>query len=189
MKAIKSFKATWRAEFEKEFLGPSNTVDPDKLPLLEAKAGAWYYVTYHPHEREKDMSVEGGFLSFPWVVYEYICHIAKKNRSQMDNFDALTPIAEENIKAGKLELLRMRNDVPIVEVVDEDEQEETEDSSESSDEEIVNVNIYRTPTSVSTITASLDRMNLRENENRKRQAPYYAVHGQRHQGVKLFRNT
>ncbi|OBZ89514.1 putative RNA-dependent RNA polymerase SHL2 [Choanephora cucurbitarum] len=160
MKAIKSFKATWRAEFEKEFLGPSNTVDPDKLPLLEAKAGAWYYVTYHPHEREKDMSVEGGFLSFPWVVYEYICHIAKKNRSQMDNFDALTPIAEENIKAGKLKLLRMRNDVPIVEVVDEDEQEETEDSSESSDEEIVNVNIYRTPTSVSTITASLDRMNL-----------------------------
>ncbi|KAI8333219.1 RNA dependent RNA polymerase-domain-containing protein [Blakeslea trispora] len=160
MKAIKSFKSAWRAEFENEFLSPSKTVDPDKYHLLEAKAAAWYYVTYHPIEREKDMSLEGSFLSFPWVVYEYICAIAKKNGSQVDNFDALTPVAEQKIKAGSIELQRLRNKGPVVEFVEEDDDDDAEQAefgydSESSEEEVINLNIYRSPT----VNTNLDRVN------------------------------
>ncbi|RCH78976.1 hypothetical protein CU098_000156, partial [Rhizopus stolonifer] len=60
VKAVKSFKTTWKKDFEREFLDASKSIDPSKQHLLEAKAAAWYYVTYHTEERMRDMSLEGG---------------------------------------------------------------------------------------------------------------------------------
>ncbi|KAI9472198.1 MAG: hypothetical protein EXX96DRAFT_447063, partial [Benjaminiella poitrasii] len=79
MKAVKLLKATWKKRFEEEFYDSNKAVDVTKRNLIEAKAAAWYYVTYHPDERNRDMSVEGGFFSFPWCIYEYLCEIAKRS--------------------------------------------------------------------------------------------------------------
>ncbi|CAG8615328.1 5770_t:CDS:2 [Paraglomus brasilianum] len=46
---------------------------------LEAKACAWYYVTYHHHERG-DYRNEN-MMSFPWTVDDYLCDIARMNTS------------------------------------------------------------------------------------------------------------
>ncbi|KAI8328366.1 hypothetical protein BC941DRAFT_327577, partial [Chlamydoabsidia padenii] len=61
--AVEAMKTDWRNEFYREFQGstPSSTD-------IDAKAAAWYYVTYHPVEHDRDQSVEGNFFSFPWVV-------------------------------------------------------------------------------------------------------------------------
>ncbi|KAI8647752.1 hypothetical protein BD408DRAFT_322436, partial [Parasitella parasitica] len=78
-KAMKAFKALWKRTFEAEFWDEAKLIDPSKKPFMEAKAAAWYYVTYHPNERKRDMSLEGGFFSFPWVVSKIICEIAKRS--------------------------------------------------------------------------------------------------------------
>ncbi|KAI7865448.1 uncharacterized protein EV154DRAFT_396395, partial [Mucor mucedo] len=73
--AVKAFKKVWRNKFIKEFYDSEKKVDMSQRHFIDAKAAAWYYVTYHPDERRRDSSVEGGFLSFPWCIYEYICDI------------------------------------------------------------------------------------------------------------------
>ncbi|KAI8077095.1 hypothetical protein BDF21DRAFT_312865, partial [Thamnidium elegans] len=75
MKAVQSFKKLWQKYFEKEFYDANKALDLTQRAKIDAKAAAWYYVTYHPAERRRDLSLEGGFLSFPWCIYEYICEI------------------------------------------------------------------------------------------------------------------
>lgn len=143
MKAMKRFKAYWKAEFEREFLKENGSVDPLKKHLLEAKAAAWYYVTYHPNERKKDMSLQGGFLSFPWCILQYVCEIAKRNncrdRGGID-LEARIPFTEDCIEEGRLKLQSLRNDsAPIVileDTNDNDDDYESEDE-DSSDDEVV----------------------------------------------------
>ncbi|KAI9307639.1 RNA dependent RNA polymerase-domain-containing protein [Cunninghamella echinulata] len=48
----------------------------------ESKAAAWYYVTYHPSERAIHQS---NFLSFPWVLDDYLCTIAKEQPNATDS--------------------------------------------------------------------------------------------------------
>ena len=48
---------------------------------LEAKAYAWYYVTYHPSERGND--ADDNMISFPWTVDDYLCDIAIRNSGRV----------------------------------------------------------------------------------------------------------
>ncbi|GAN07814.1 RNA-dependent RNA polymerase 1 [Mucor ambiguus] len=131
MRAIKSFKSVWKKTFFKEFKDGSGVIDPAKRPLMEAKAAAWYYVTYHPNERERDMSLEGGFFSFPWIVSDLICEIAKRSK-QKDELDIIAsyPFTEEEIRQGKNKLDIMRQEVIIVEQEEDDDDDDEEIDSE-----------------------------------------------------------
>jgi hypothetical protein len=143
MKAVKAFKILWRKRFEQEFLDENKSVDLSKRHLIDAKAAAWYYVTYHPDERRRDMSVVGGFLSFPWCIYEYICDIAKRTKLKDLDEEALAPIPENKIREGRLKLLKERNQDKFIvfedNADDDDSSSEYEDyqSDESSDAEVI----------------------------------------------------
>lgn len=151
MKAVNKCKTQMKKEFEGEFLDASKTIDWSKRHLIEAKAAAWYYVTYHPNERKRDTSLEGGFISFPWCIQEYICDIAKKSNTDPSDVKAWMPVPEEKIQEGKLKLFKMRDsEAPII--VDDDDDDDEEDSEEesssddSSDDEIVRLPVNNTTT-------------------------------------------
>lgn len=136
--AVKTFKSVWKKKFEKEFYDEKKTVDMAKRHKMDAKAAAWYYVTYHPDERRRDMSVEGGFLSFPWCIYEYICAIAKRNTHKMLDPSLYEPFEEEVIQAGEEKLKIDRGEVCIIDESDEEEDDKIEyETDDSSDEEIM----------------------------------------------------
>ena len=48
---------------------------------LEAKAYAWYYVTYHPSESGDDPT--DNMISFPWTVDDHLCDIAIRNSGRV----------------------------------------------------------------------------------------------------------
>ncbi|CAO3658993.1 unnamed protein product [Rhizopus stolonifer] len=99
MKAVKSFKSSWRKEFEKEFLDDTGkTIDSSYRSSMDAKAAAWYYVTYHPEERQRDFSEQGGFFSFAWIVFDYICEVAKKNKHRTPDPTFSLPVLESVIE-------------------------------------------------------------------------------------------
>lgn len=66
-----------------------NLVDHDKKNL-EAKACAWYHVTYHPTWMQKareaedfDLVGQGCLLSFPWIAVDYLATVkARKSNSE-----------------------------------------------------------------------------------------------------------
>lgn len=140
MKAVKAFKTVWRKKFEQEFYDSQKVVDLTQRNKIDAKAAAWYYVTYHPEERKRDFSVEGGFLSFPWVIYPYICEIAKRNTHKtLDELTLLQPVDEDTIAEGSIKLSEDRGNVVIMEVSDDEEEEfviENYDTDGSGDDEI-----------------------------------------------------
>ncbi|KAI9261046.1 RNA dependent RNA polymerase-domain-containing protein [Sporodiniella umbellata] len=80
------FKRKWRRAFEEDFEKHTKDLPEEKLDLLiEAKAAAWYYVTYHPCENKtlsKKIEVYTRQLSFPWVVGDCLMHIATKNTNR-----------------------------------------------------------------------------------------------------------
>lgn len=144
MKAVKSFKILWRKKFEQEFLDEKKNIDLSKRHFIDAKAAAWYYVAYHPYERSRDMSVEGGFFSFPWSIYEYICDIAKRSKPRDLDIEALAPVPEDKIQDGRIKLLRQRNlDTFVLTVEDDTDEEEYSseyeeyESDESSNAEVI----------------------------------------------------
>ncbi|KAI8141149.1 hypothetical protein BJV82DRAFT_499467, partial [Fennellomyces sp. T-0311] len=72
VRAVKQMQNTYRKHFA-NIGGPEERASKS---TLEAKAAAWYYVTYHPHERSQMTSSESNMLfSFPWVVYDILCDI------------------------------------------------------------------------------------------------------------------
>ncbi|ORZ09850.1 hypothetical protein BCR42DRAFT_300446, partial [Absidia repens] len=67
--AVETMRKLWRSNFLKEFVDlPVDTMVKDKRKRIATKIAAWYYVTYHPTERARDLSVEGSYFSFPWVM-------------------------------------------------------------------------------------------------------------------------
>lgn len=147
MKAVKAFKALWKKEFEKEFYDDKNKVNLSSRDKIEAKAAAWYYVTYHPQERARDITAEGGFLSFPWCIYEYICEIAKTNtHKRLDDPKYKEAIDEAVIKERAEKLLHDRGNAPLVVDVSDDEVSDDDgnyvdyNSDASSDDEIYTYN-------------------------------------------------
>jgi len=83
MGAMTNLRKAYRNEFYREFLSPNKKdISRDKLPEVEAKAAAWYYVTYHEDEAARKVQKSPNdqrFFSFCWIVDTHICHIAKNN--------------------------------------------------------------------------------------------------------------
>ncbi|KAI8972772.1 RNA dependent RNA polymerase-domain-containing protein [Pilobolus umbonatus] len=156
MKAVRSFHNLWRKEFEKEFIGEDRRmVDVGRRGDMELKAAAWYYVTYHPKERKEDLSLEGGFFSFPWVVYDIVCDIAKRNTYKKLSDSLSLPIPENVIKEYAMKHLNMMRSIPVTaESEDEDEvnDEEDEEDYDSSDEEIINLNSISSASTTTVLT-------------------------------------
>ncbi|GAA5813501.1 hypothetical protein MFLAVUS_006979 [Mucor flavus] len=152
MNAVQSFKKLWQKEFEKEFYDSKGVVDLTQRAKIDAKAAAWYYVTYHPTERKRRLSLESGFLSFSWCIYEYICEIAKNKRKQLEELELSRTIAEEVICEAYENLKLERGDQTIIMDLDlinendEDDDDEDDDPADdyetesSSDDEVINFN-------------------------------------------------
>ncbi|KAI9322600.1 RNA dependent RNA polymerase-domain-containing protein [Dichotomocladium elegans] len=96
MAAVEALKNKWKKRFEAEFIqdGPNS----DQTAALEAKASAWYYVTYHADEQCRNLTLEGKALSFPWVIYEHICDIAQKNNNCVAREDRARPVDDELVQ-------------------------------------------------------------------------------------------
>lgn len=122
--AVAHLKQLWLSEFENEFIDKSLNRVPQTKEIAKRqmeKAAAWYYVTYHPNERNKDMSVEGGFLSFPWVVGHTIVDLAKRNKNRESNLDFSKPIDENIILKYDM---NDDDDDDMIEVIDDSEDED-----------------------------------------------------------------
>jgi hypothetical protein len=142
MKAMRDHKDLWKKNFEQEFYDAKKNIDYSYRAKIDAKAAAWYYVTYHPHERKRDISVEGGFLSFVWSIYPYICEIAKRNTHKTSTDPKLfIPLEEQVIKEGAQKLRIDRGNVVTLDA-SEDEDDDNElleyetDQSDDDDDEV-----------------------------------------------------
>jgi hypothetical protein len=51
----------------------------EDIEAMRRKASAWYFVTYDKDERELSEG-HSNMLSFPWVVYDHLCDIARERR-------------------------------------------------------------------------------------------------------------
>ncbi|CAJ0750121.1 20050_t:CDS:2, partial [Entrophospora sp. SA101] len=84
MDAVTAIQKQYRKVFEEEFYGEgTNLPSPDARNRMEAKAFAWYYVTYHPAEIDKDG--EENLMSFPWIVHSMLCDIAIRNTNRFQS--------------------------------------------------------------------------------------------------------
>ncbi|CAG8791327.1 7806_t:CDS:1, partial [Cetraspora pellucida] len=74
-------KRLYKKRFEKEFYiegaEGASIISPESRGLMEAKASAWYYVTYNKEEIGDDPSDQ--MISFPWINHEILCQIAMRN--------------------------------------------------------------------------------------------------------------
>ncbi|ORY92106.1 RNA dependent RNA polymerase-domain-containing protein [Syncephalastrum racemosum] len=124
MSAVANMRETWRRELEREFLkDPSSTTS---VRAIEAKAAAWYYVTYHPVERQHFAGDGANLLSFPWVAEDLITRIAIRNAHRPVTEEQLVPFDEETIeKYGKLQFEDMQ-----VSIIDDSSDEEYEEEDE-----------------------------------------------------------
>ncbi|CAG8460481.1 5250_t:CDS:2, partial [Racocetra persica] len=84
-------KRLYKRRFEKEFYiegaDGANIISPESRGLMEAKASAWYYVTYHKDEIGDDPSDQ--MISFPWVNHEILCQIAMRSSGKKRAFNDL----------------------------------------------------------------------------------------------------
>lgn len=127
--AFSRFRRQWKEEFG------STLIQDDSIEAqIEAKAAAWYYVTYHPSEYKTDVIYNSTllrYMSFPWVVDEHISYIASKNTKRQPSNEFTQPIPEEKIenyaKMMKNKIIFSNSDS------DSDEFEDSEDSEEENE--------------------------------------------------------
>ncbi|RKP08055.1 RNA dependent RNA polymerase-domain-containing protein, partial [Thamnocephalis sphaerospora] len=55
------------------------TFSPEDREAMRRKASAWYYVAYAQEEREAE-GAHGDMFSFPWIMHDHLCEIAKIRR-------------------------------------------------------------------------------------------------------------
>eukprot|EP01018_Ginkgo_biloba_P010053 Gb_12326 [translate_table: standard] len=93
-----------RKEFRLIFEGitkESENPQPCGQSTQEAKASAWYHVTYHPNWVQKAMELKeiddtygAPLLSFPWIAVEFLAHIKmRKLRPDADYSSAIRSLA------------------------------------------------------------------------------------------------
>lgn len=176
MNTVTRVRDDYRKEFEKEFLDDRlQGIRRDARPSLEAKAAAWYYVTYHPEERRRVVSTEQRFLSFPWVIYNYLCDIARRNTHR-----AVEPYMAEPISESVIESFRNKEHQPIIQlqfdVEGRDEDEEIDDDEDddideygdaySDEEQIPTIEI-----SITELRKQVEKTNFIEPMNAKQKSP------------------
>lgn len=128
------FKGDWRQEFEAEFL---NYCGQDLQTLTEAKAAAWYYVTYHPSEYKSDVmynSTMERYMSFPWVLDDYIASIAIINSTRPREDRFFQAVSAEMINNAAKRTAEFLFDSEN-EDNDSDDESEEESTSESEQED------------------------------------------------------
>ncbi|OBZ89720.1 RNA-dependent RNA polymerase 1 [Choanephora cucurbitarum] len=128
--AYSKFKAYWKHVFNSPFLSAAHSGDTsfDLNDEIEARAAAWYYVTYHPSEFKSERVYKATvlrFVSFPWVVDEYISRIAIKNNSRSPMPEQIQPVPQELIFNPSILL---QDNVIYSESEDDDDDEDDEDS-------------------------------------------------------------
>jgi hypothetical protein len=125
--AVNSMKAGWRDEFYREFKDVA-----DASHEQDAKAAAWYYVTYHPFERARDLSVEGSFFSFPWVVDEILISLGKRFAHRESTAESLMAVDENLIKKY---LAHGSEGVFKMTVLDDDDDEDDDDDDNDDNDD------------------------------------------------------
>lgn len=132
MVSVSNMRAMYRRRFDSEFFGlPSS----ETHAAIEAKAAAWYYVTYHPEERQRTLGEEGKFLSFPWVVDEYLCEIARKNNNRVPKAEQAQALDDSIVEQfGLAEENALRYSIQVDSSEDEEEDEEDDEDEDSADE-------------------------------------------------------
>ena len=69
-------------------------IPPEAHSRMEAKACAWYHITYHQSElNNKDESSEP-MISFPWVIHERLCDIALRNNGRINRKSVRAPLEQ-----------------------------------------------------------------------------------------------
>lgn len=137
------FRKHWKQVFDAQWSNdttaagqetPSRSNTEDQSAEIEAKAAAWYYVTYHPSEFKSDMIYNKTlqrYMSFPWVVESYLIYIAHKNDSRQE-----LPEYSQPISAEKIENHAMLHRGPQAEIIfAESDEDETSSEGEESDTE------------------------------------------------------
>ena len=66
---------------------------------LEAKAYAWYYVTFHPSERADEPGGES-MISFPWTVDDHLCDIAIRNSGRVKTLEDVYRGSKSNVNTS-----------------------------------------------------------------------------------------
>ncbi|KAG0172617.1 hypothetical protein DFQ28_010182 [Apophysomyces sp. BC1034] len=136
MSAVAAMRKLWRKQFESEFYGDgseaSHVLSQSTRPQQEIKAAAWYYVTYHPVERCRNLSYEGSFVSFPWVVDDIICAIAVRNNSVIQTPELMQPV--DNDLVEQFRKANMSADFQFS-IADSDSESENEEYGEYTDED------------------------------------------------------
>ncbi|CAO3674218.1 unnamed protein product [Rhizopus stolonifer] len=127
--AYRQFKLKWRRLFEAEFYEEElqHLSEEELNERVEAKAAAWYYVTYHPNEsRSSNKTIEmySRYISFPWIVDDYVVHIAKKNSDRPPLAIYRQPLPESLIDSQAHNIATY-----IVEESDSEEENDSEDES------------------------------------------------------------
>ncbi|CAG8444865.1 5544_t:CDS:10 [Acaulospora morrowiae] len=80
---ITVIKRNYKKTFELEFYGEGNFISPEDEKNMEAKAFAWYYVTYHQSEISADPSER--MISFPWINWDILAKVAIRNSGRSRN--------------------------------------------------------------------------------------------------------
>ncbi|KAG1148448.1 hypothetical protein G6F37_003314 [Rhizopus arrhizus] len=129
-RAYIQFKNEWKKYFEFEFYKEDvKHLSEDELNYyVEAKAAAWYYVTYHPAENkeyQKNTEVLSRCLSFPWVIDDYIVYIASKNSDRPNIAAYKEPVPESLI------ISHASKDTAYI-IEESDSEDEDEDDNEDS---------------------------------------------------------
>lgn len=120
------FKREWRHHFELEFAGYQG---PDLQEKMKAKTAAWYYVTYHRSEYKSDVTYNttlSRYMSFPWVLDDYIVNIAYHNDTRPMKY-----YYSEAIPAEKIENATKKDNLLLVSDDDSDDESDEDDNISS----------------------------------------------------------
>ncbi|KAI9321571.1 RNA dependent RNA polymerase-domain-containing protein [Dichotomocladium elegans] len=145
MRSVSRLREYYRKELEKDFVcNGIQKRDASKQTLLETKAAAWYYVTYHPEERKRARSDDDDLVSFPWTGYTYLCELARRN-----NHRQVTPVMYQPIDDVEINSFRMLH-ITLEDGGDENEDYYDEDDEGSgfnvNEEEDINIDVdYQPP--------------------------------------------
>ena len=127
-KAYIRLKNEWIELFELEFI---NYQGEDIREKMRAKAAAWYYVTYHRSEFKSDVNYNSAmtrYMSFPWVVDDYLTYIAEMNTNRPAKDYYLQPVSAEKINS-------VAKNTNILFLSDDEDDEEETDSKDDTDED------------------------------------------------------
>ncbi|KAI8641842.1 RNA dependent RNA polymerase-domain-containing protein [Parasitella parasitica] len=133
------FRKHWKQIFDAQWTTASpSSNNQDQSAQIEAKAAAWYYVTYHPSEYKSAIIYNNTlqrYMSFPWVVEKYLIYIAHKNDTRPDRPEYSQPIPPRKIQEHAKLHMGPETEIYLAESDEDDESDEEEEGGSSEDDE------------------------------------------------------